>query len=79
AGVPATGGTEPPSPEDLADEAFDAAGGATDVPRPAPEEAPAPAAEPATRRPAAKRATSSAKRAGAGTAGAASKSPKKSL
>ncbi|CAB3662679.1 PhaM family polyhydroxyalkanoate granule multifunctional regulatory protein [Paraburkholderia rhynchosiae] len=81
----ATGGAQPDAARgaaeeaDGADDAVEAAGGATDVPRASPADVAAAAFT--TRRPAAKRAPASTKRAatGARTAPAGSKPPKKSL
>ena len=90
AGAAGSGDAQAETDADAADEASEAVGGATDVPRPSPgDEAAAASAssaegagaagQSAAKRPAAKRAPSTAKRAAAGTASSGSKPPKKSL
>jgi hypothetical protein len=88
AGAAASGGTQADSTQDHLDEASEAVGGATDVPRPSPADVAAAAAasggssgaaESAAKRPAAKRAPTATKRTAAGTGSNASKAPKKSL
>ena len=83
-----SGGAQADSTEDHLDEASEAVGGATDVPRPSPADLAAAAAasggssgtaESAAKRPAAKRAPTATKRTAAGTGSSASKAPKKSL
>jgi len=86
---PASGGAQADaagnSADDAADLASEAVGGATDVPRPSPADAAAAAAasrepaEPAAKRPAAKRGPAAAKRPASGAGSTASKPPKKSL
>ncbi|MFM0684767.1 transcriptional regulator [Paraburkholderia strydomiana] len=90
AGAAENSGAQAETDEDAADEASEAVGGATDVPRPSPEDEAAAASassaegagsagQSAAKRPAAKRAPSTTKRAAAGTASSGSKPPKKSL
>ncbi|PTQ96442.1 hypothetical protein C8K18_11483 [Paraburkholderia sp. GV068] len=88
AGAATSGGAQAASTEDHLDEASEAVGGATDVPRPSPADVAAAAAasggssgsaESAAKRPAAKRAPTATKRTAAGTGSNASKAPKKSL
>lgn len=91
AGTAENSGAQAETDEDAADEASEAVGGATDVPRPSPEDEAAAASassaegagsagQSAAKRPAAKRAApSTTKRSAAGTASSGSKPPKKSL
>ncbi|TCF96920.1 transcriptional regulator [Paraburkholderia strydomiana] len=90
AGAAENSGAQAETDEDAADEASEAVGGATDVPRPSPEDEAAAASassaegagsadQSAAERPTAKRAPSTTKRAAAGTASSGSKPPKKSL
>lgn len=85
AGATTSGGAQADSTEDHLDEASEAVGGATDVPRPSPADVAAASggssgsAESAAKRPAAKRAPTATKRTAAGTGSNASKAPKKSL
>ncbi|WP_027802541.1 PhaM family polyhydroxyalkanoate granule multifunctional regulatory protein [Paraburkholderia dilworthii] len=89
AGADASGGAQADATQDPADEASEAVGGATDVPRPSPaDEAaagfaksaePAGSARTAAKRPAAKRAPSTTRHPATSTASGGSKPPKKSL
>ncbi len=89
AGAAESGGAQADASQDAADEASEAVGGATDVPRPSPgDEAAAMSAksaegagsaQPAAKRPAAKRAPSTARRAASSTVSSGSKPPKKSV